>query len=284
MKQIKLADNRTLVYEDSGNSKGLPILFQHGTGDSRLCKFPDDSITKDLKIRLITIDRPSVGGSSPLKGRTILDWVNDIETLTNNLNINTFTVAGHSGGSPHALAIAKVLGNRVTKVGIASPIAPFDEPGTKKLIKDKDLKLIYKFTHFKFLINFFAKSEAKKYTKNISKFVEHCAKVWPSDKVIFTDPVLVPMFEAEFVAAFAQGGIGALDDMWAFLDWGFKPEEVTQKVELFYGDNDDILDPEMSVKLNKRLPNCNAHIWKGAGHYSLYSEKHWQEFLETLIR
>ena len=67
--------------------------------------------------------------------------------------------------------------------------------------------------------------------------------------MIFTDPVLEPMFEAEFDAAFAQGGVGALDDMWAFLDWGFRPEDVTQHVELFVGDADDILDPEMSERL-----------------------------------
>ena len=48
------------------------------------------------------------------------------------------------------------------------------------------------------------------------------------------------MFEAEFAAAFEQGGVGALDDMWGFLDWGFAPEDVTQHVTMFVGDADDI--------------------------------------------
>ena len=69
------------------------------------------------------------------------------------------------------------------------------------------------------------------------------------------------MFEAEFGEAFAKGGVGALDDMWAFLDWGFTPEDVTQHVELFVGDADDILDPEMSNRIAKRLPDCtDSHV------------------------
>ena len=106
-------------------------------------------------------------------------------------------------------------------------------------------------------------------------------KEWPADEKIFTDPVLEPMFEAEFDAAFAQGGVGALDDMWAFPDWGFTPEEVTQHVELFVGDADDILDPEMSNRLTKRLPDCTQHIWPGAGHYGVYGR--WEEFLGALV-
>jgi pimeloyl-ACP methyl ester carboxylesterase len=106
-------------------------------------------------------------------------------------------------------------------------------------------------------------------------FVAHCDEEWPADRVIFEDPVLEPMFEAEFAEALAKGGVGALDDMWGFLDWGFEPEEVTQPVELFVGDADDILDPEMSTRLAERLQSCTLHTWSGAGHYGVYGR--WEE-------
>jgi pimeloyl-ACP methyl ester carboxylesterase len=281
MATINVSDDRHVEYEVVGDPTGVPVFFQHGTGDSRLCKHPDDSVTAALGVRLVTADRPGVGGSSPRKGRSILDWVSDVEAVANELGLDSFVVAGHSGGGPHALAVAKQLGDRVTKVGLAAPIAPFDQDGTKGMVKDKDLKLIFMLAHVKWLAAAMGKLESKHYRKEIHGFVAHCAKAWPADEDIFTDPVLEPMFEAEFDAAFAQGGVGALDDMWAFLDWGFTPEDVHQHVELFVGDADDILDPEMSNRLAKRLPDCTERTWKGAGHYGVYGR--WQEFLGALV-
>jgi pimeloyl-ACP methyl ester carboxylesterase len=280
MTTIEVADGRLVAYEVGGDPDGTPVFFQHGTGDSRLCKHPDDALTASIGVRLITADRPGVGGSSPYKGRGILEWVPDATAIADGLGLDSFVVAGHSGGGPHALAIAKELGDRVTKVGLASPIAPFDQDGTKGMVKDKDLKVIFKLAHVKWLASAMGRMESKHYRKDLHGFVAHCAKEWKSDAPVFTDPVLEPMFEAEFDAAFAQGGVGALDDMWAFLDWGFRPEDVTQPVELFAGDADDILDPEMSGRLAARLPSCSAHTWSGAGHYGVYAR--WEEFLRAL--
>jgi len=281
MPTINVADGRQVEYEVVGDPRGTPVFFQHGTGDSRLCKHPDDGVTAALGVRLITADRPGVGGSSPYKHRSILDWVPDVEAIANELQLDHFVVAGHSGGGPHALAVASRLGDRVTKVGLAAPIAPFDQEGTKGMVKDKDLKMIFKLAHVKWLASAMGKIESKHYRKDLHGFVAHCAEEWPADAPIFTDAVLEPMFEAEFDAAFAQGGIGALDDMWAFLDWGFTPEEVGQHVELFVGDADDILDPEMSDRLAARLPDCTEHRWTGAGHYGVYGR--WNEFLGALV-
>lgn len=77
METITTAGGRTLAYEVVGDPDGTPVFFQHGTGDSRLCKHPDDSVTAALGVRLVTADRPGVGGSTPRKPRTILDWVDD---------------------------------------------------------------------------------------------------------------------------------------------------------------------------------------------------------------
>jgi pimeloyl-ACP methyl ester carboxylesterase len=281
MATINVTDGRHVEYEVVGDPTGTPVFFQHGTGDSRLCKHPDDSLTAALGVRLITADRPGVGGSSTFKGRRILDWVPDVEAIADELGLGEFAVAGHSGGCPHALAVALRLGDRVTKVGLAAPIAPFDQDGTKGMVRDKDLKMIFKLAHVKWLAAAAGRVEAKHYRKDLHGFVAHCAKEWPADSGIFTDPVLEPMFEAEFDAAFAQGGVGALDDMWAFLDWGFTPEDVQQHVELFVGDADDILDPEMSSRLSRRLPACTVHPWAGAGHYGVYGR--WEEFLGALV-
>jgi pimeloyl-ACP methyl ester carboxylesterase len=281
MQTITTADGRTLAYEVVGDPDGTPVFWQHGTGDSRLCKHPDDSVTAAVGVKLVTADRPGVGGSSPRKPRGILDWVADAQAIADAAGLEQFVVAGHSGGGPHAMAIAKELGDRVTKVGLASSIAPFDHGVTKDMVTNKDLKLIFKLAHVKWLASAFGKVEAKHYEKHLHSFVANCAKEWPADKDVFTDPVLEPMFEAEFAAAFEQGGVGALDDMWGFLDWGFAPEDVTQRVTMFVGDADDILDPAMSKSLFERLPNADLHHWRCVGHYGVYGR--WQEFLSAIV-
>jgi pimeloyl-ACP methyl ester carboxylesterase len=279
--QVQLSDGRTIAFEVVGDPDGVPVFFQHGTGDSRLCKHPDDAVTAAHGVRLITADRPGVGGSSPHKHRTILDWVDDAGAVLDAAGVDEFVVAGHSGGGPHALAIAKQLGARVTKVGLAAPIAPFDEDGTRGMVKNRDLKMIFSLAHVKWLASAAGKVESRHYRKDLHGFVAHCAEEWPADRPVLTDPVLEPMFEAEFGEAFAKGGVGALDDMWGFLDWGFVPEDVHQHVELFVGDADDILDPEMTARLARRLPDSTVHTWSGAGHYGVYGR--WDEFLAALV-
>jgi pimeloyl-ACP methyl ester carboxylesterase len=285
MPVLQRPGGRLVAFDVTGAPDGLPVFYQHGTGDSRLCRHPDEAVTAGTSVRLVTADRPGVGGSSRWTGpraRTILDWASDVVAIADLLELQTFVVAGHSGGAPHALAIAATYPDRVSAVGLAAPLTPFDEDGTKDLIKDADLKMIYRLTRARRLAAAVARAESRYYRSRIDAFLNRCTKNWPADRPIFTDPVLRPMFRAQFTAAFAGGGIGALDDMWAFLDWGFRPEDVRQPVHLFVGDADDVLDPQMSTRLAHRLPDCAVTRWPGAGHYGVYGR--WRAFLEELPR
>jgi len=128
MNILKLKDGRNLAFEQYGAENGIPVVFQHGLGDSRLARHPDDKLTTKAGIRLITVDRPGYGESSPHHGRTFLNWLPDIEQLTDYLKIDRFGVLSHSGGSPYALAIAYKLKDRVSKVVLASPLGPLNIP------------------------------------------------------------------------------------------------------------------------------------------------------------
>lgn len=277
---LTLADGRELAYEVWGDPAGRPVFFQHGTGDSRLARHPDDTLTASLGVRLVTADRPGVGRSTPLPGRTLLDWVPDASAVVDALGIDTFAVAGWSGGGPHALAIAHELPARVTKVALASCLAPFDRPGARDLVLNKDLRMIWKLSHMKFLARAAARHESRKEEQHLSAFVDSIATNAPADAAVLSDPILHPMFEAEMGEALRQDGVGVLDDMWAFLDWGFHIEDVRQHVEIFHGDADEILGVGMAEELAGRLAGSRAHNWAGGGHYSVFAQ--WEEFLRSL--
>ena len=126
METITAADGRTLAYEVVGDPDGTPVFWQHGTG--RLAAVQASRRLGDRS------GRREAGDRRPARGRrlvteaaaSILDWVADAEVIADAAGLGQFVVAGHSGGGPHAMAIAKELGDRVTKVGLASSIAPFD--------------------------------------------------------------------------------------------------------------------------------------------------------------
>jgi pimeloyl-ACP methyl ester carboxylesterase len=46
---LQLPDGRALAYETWGDPSGAPVLFAHGTGDSRLARHPDDAIAAGLR-------------------------------------------------------------------------------------------------------------------------------------------------------------------------------------------------------------------------------------------
>jgi pimeloyl-ACP methyl ester carboxylesterase len=280
---LQLSDGRDLAYDEYGSPDGTPVIFNHGLSDSALIRNPDNDLTASLGVRVIAADQPGVGGSSPQPGRTMVDWGTDMEELADALGLAQFAVAGHSGGSPHALAIAFRLPGRVTKIVLASPVAPLDEPGMAKLLVNKDLKLIAKLHHLHHIIKWGSDYEAKKAEKDIPTFVEVTVKDDESDRATFLeDPAQRAMFEASFTAGMIQGGEGMYEMTMALWDWGFRPEDVTHHVELFYGDADDILDPKMPLHLADRLPDCTTHVWPGAGHYGFVDRERWTEFFTAV--
>ncbi len=104
------------------------LLHFHGIPDGRFgCGA--GPVCEDRGIRLIAVDRPGVGASSPKPKRTVLDWASDVEELADRLAIESFSVAGQSAGGPYALACARELGDRVESAALISGCGRLDQPG-----------------------------------------------------------------------------------------------------------------------------------------------------------
>jgi pimeloyl-ACP methyl ester carboxylesterase len=280
---LTLSDGRDLSYVTYGDPDGLPVIFSHGLSDSMLIRNPDDDLTASLGVRMIAADQPGVGGSTPEKGRRMVDWGFDMEQLADSLDLDTFAVAGHSGGGPHTLSIAVHMPDRVTHGVLASPVGPFDEDGFAKMLVMKDLKLVVKLHHFHNVIRWAYKSDVKKANKDIGTFVEVTAEDDPSDADTFlADPAQKEMFEESFTEGLVQDEEGLYEMTMALWNWGFELEDVPQHFDVFYGDADDIVSPEMPERVAERLPDATAHVWPGAGHYGFVDRDRWIQFLGAL--
>ncbi len=281
---MTLMDGRTLAFDMYGDPDGTPVIFSHGFTDSHVLRNPDDTLTASLGARWIAADQPGVGGSSPKKGRKMVDWGSDMEELADYLGLQRFNVAGHSGGGPHALAIAFHMPDRVSKVTLASPVSPFDEPGVTKMLVMKDLKTIARLRHLHRLIRWAERSEAKKVTKDIPSYVESMVDELPNEaKTMMRNPEQQALFEENFRLGFIQEEEGAYEETMALWDWGFSPHDIIQPVELFYGTADDIISPKMPLHLCEELKQCTSHPWEGVGHYGFVDRDNWIQFVTAAV-
>lgn len=283
MQTMTLADGRELSYDSYGDPDGEPVIFCHGLSDSRLIRNPDAVLNDSLGVRVVVADQPGVGGSTPQRGRTMADWGPDMEQLADHVGLDRFAVAGHSGGGPHALAIAAHLPDRVVGGVLASPVGPFDEDGFAKMLVMRDLKLIVKLRHLHHVIRWAYRSDVRKAKRDIGTFVESMAENDPSDAQTFlSDPAQREMFEANFTAGMVQDEEGLYEMTMALWHWGFELEDVPQPFDVFYGDADQIISPQMPIHVAERLPRATLHVWPGAGHYGFVDRDRWAQFWAPL--
>ncbi|HEX5295436.1 MAG TPA: alpha/beta hydrolase, partial [Streptosporangiaceae bacterium] len=129
-RQVALApDGRELTFAEWGDPGGTPVFALHGTPGCRLNRHPDEGLIRSAGVRLISYDRPGYGGSDRRRGRTVADAAGDVAAIADHLGIGRFAVYGISGGGPHALAVAALLGNRVSRAACIVGVAPFEVLG-----------------------------------------------------------------------------------------------------------------------------------------------------------
>lgn len=114
--QIQSSDNRTISFADYGPASGMAVLCCHGGPGSRLEPRRISEQAAAVGFRLIGIDRPGYGKSTPLPGRSIHDWTQDALAVADHLALGQFLMVGVSTGGSYALATAAVAPSRVLGV------------------------------------------------------------------------------------------------------------------------------------------------------------------------
>jgi pimeloyl-ACP methyl ester carboxylesterase len=121
-RSVQAGDGRTLEVVLAGPSDGLPLFAHHGTPGAAGVFEPLVELGAERHVRHIAYSRPGYGGSSRLAGRTVADCISDVVAIADALGYERFYSTGASGGGPHAIACAALLGDRViAAASIASP-------------------------------------------------------------------------------------------------------------------------------------------------------------------
>ncbi len=116
---MRSAKNRQIGFAEFGDPQGRAVFWLHGTPGARR-QIPTEAriYAEEHNIRLIGVDRPGIGSSTPHRYANILAFADDLRTIADMLGIDKMAVIGLSGGGPYALAGAAVLPDRVVVAGV----------------------------------------------------------------------------------------------------------------------------------------------------------------------
>ncbi len=132
---LTLDDGRTLAWIECGDPDGKPVMFLHGTPDSRFGCLAFHEIAQQAGLRVISPDRPGYGKSTFKPNRTLDSWSDDARQLLNHLGIDKVLVWGISGGGAYCCVMARDLPDRVSGVlSVCGMLPPTpEEHGRSKL-------------------------------------------------------------------------------------------------------------------------------------------------------
>jgi pimeloyl-ACP methyl ester carboxylesterase len=238
--------------DDVGDPDGIPVAYFHGGGDSRLSRHPDDSIAAELGVRLLAVDR-----SGPaVRGRTLRTWAEDVVGA---LAVDRFAVLGWSAGGPHALAVAAVAPDRVTRAALVGSMPP---PEGVRLLP-RDVQSVMRLARFS------------------PRAAARGLEAWGRRPVPPTgDTATDDAYTRGRVESFRDGGLWLAREL-AYLGrpWGFELSDVRAPVTLWWGERDTVCPPSIGRDFERRLPNATLRLVEGT-HQLLFSR--WREILEDV--
>ncbi|MDO5633503.1 MAG: alpha/beta hydrolase [Micrococcus sp.] len=110
-----------LHWTEFGDPRGIPALYFHGTPSSRLEARALDTAARDAGVRVISLDRPGMGRSPHIAGRTLVQWPGQLEQCLDCWGLERVGVIGFSGGGPYAVACLARIPERLTAVALLAP-------------------------------------------------------------------------------------------------------------------------------------------------------------------
>jgi pimeloyl-ACP methyl ester carboxylesterase len=241
-----------VTIDDVGDPAGTPVLYLHGGGDSRLSRHPDDSVASALGVRLLAIDRcgPAV------RGRTLRTWAEEVVAA---LPVDRFGVVGWSAGGPHALAVAAVAPEHVTRVALVGSMPAPD------LVAElpRDVQSVMRLARFS------------------PRIAARGLEAWGRRPVPPTgDAATDDAYARGRVESFRGGGLWLAREL-AYLGrpWDFALSDVRAPVTLWWGERDTVCPPPIGHDFERRLPNATLRMVDGT-HQRLFSR--WREILQDV--
>jgi pimeloyl-ACP methyl ester carboxylesterase len=282
---IPVADGRVLEVVTAGPPDGLPLFSHHGTPGAAGTFDALVEAGAERGMRHIGYSRPGYGDSTRLAGRTVASCATDVAAVADALGYDRFYSVGASGGGPHSIACAALLGDRVIAAAAIASVAPIEAEGldwTAGMGQEN-------------VEEFIAMRAGGDELEGVLQDRSEQMQAVTGDQIISVlgDLVsdvdrqalsgeLAEFFVVETRHALSNGVSGWFDDDWAFAaDWGFDLGAIRAPLSVWHGGQDRFVPLAHGEWLARHLA-ADAHLRPEHGHLSLVVTSY-GEILDTLL-
>lgn len=258
---VPLSDGRALAWGQWGPRDGWPVLFFSGAAMARTLAFATDRLDA-LGIRLISVDRPGIGGSDGAPGRTFEGWIDDVRQLVGALDADDHGLVAFSMGAPFAYACAAAGLPRA--LAVVAGQDDLRDPAHGPLLDAhlQQLLALLDADPAGFEAGFGAQAGPELIWRLT---VETSSQL---DRAVYLAPAFAAAYREALADGFAQSAGGyARDFVLAAGRWPFALDQIATPVDLWYGAHDEstVHSPDRGARLAQRLPHARHHLIRDAG-------------------
>lgn len=267
---IAVGEGRQISFAEFGNPQGRAVFWLHGTPGARR-QIPTEARTFAARknIRLIGIDRPGIGSSTPYQYENVLGFTDDLRTVADTLGINRFAVIGLSGGGPYTLAAAAAMPDRVVMAAVLGGVAPLiGEDGISSGLMElaKIVRPVIEVADTP--IRWVAGTLMKLIAPFGSPALDLYARISPDgDRNLLSRPEFKAMFLDDLLNGSRRQLAAPFADIVVFArDWGFRLEDITVPVRWWHGDADHIVPYAHGQHAVARIADAEMYTLPGESH------------------
>jgi pimeloyl-ACP methyl ester carboxylesterase len=267
---VAVGGRRRLGFAEFGSPGGRPVMWLHGTpGARRQVPAPARALAVERDLRVVGIDRPGIGSSTPHRYESIRDFAADLDIVADRLGFDRMSIIGLSGGGPYALGAGAVLPDRVEAVGILGGVAPTRGPDA---IGGGLVALGAAFAPALSIASApigMGLSRMLRIARPLANpALDLYARLSPEgDRALLLRPEFRAMFLDDLINGSRKQFHAPLADVMRFArEWGFDLADVKVPVRWWHGDADHIVPFAHGVHVVERLPDAELTVLPGESH------------------
>lgn len=282
---IAVGEDRQIGFAEFGAPQGRAIFWLHGTpGARRQIPMEARVFAEHENIRLIGIDRPGIGSSTPYQYETVATFAEDMRTIADTLGIDDMAIVGLSGGGPYTLACAAAMPDRVVAAGVVGGVAPVSGPDR---IGGGLMALGTRVAPLLEIAGAPIRLTAMTVIQLIRPLAGPAADIYglmspPADRRLLARPEIKAMFLDDLLNGSRKQLAAPFYDIVVFArDWGFRLDEVKVPVRWWHGDADHIIPFSHGQHVVSRLPDAEFYPMPGESHLGGLGRA--EEILRTML-
>jgi pimeloyl-ACP methyl ester carboxylesterase len=281
---LPLAGGGSLSFREYGDPEGRPLIFFHGWPGSSAQGLFLHRICQEKHLRVLSIDRPGLGGSSRIPERNFLHVPPLVEELAGTLGLDRYDVFGMSGGGPYALACAWALPHRVKAAVVCCGAPPLDTPEARRRFSPiyRALAAVHDRYPRVFQSMLVPLSLAGRIRPPwpLMRLISVAMK--PQDRKFLSERARFDLYYPSLQNAMRSGAKAIYDDGRCYSGpWPFDVSEIRVPVRVWHGTQDTNFHYSLAEKLAARIPGAVFHL-REEGHYSLPAFRT-EEIIEDLL-